>query len=415
MPSLTESQSTRRTAVAVELRPYPYPYRALMAICSDLDETPTREVYVESSKYLNTTAQTCMGEGVGLEVGNTIYFDMPQDQFSYWNTDDRGREEVRALIKSGHIDCIHSFGDFADTRAKCERNLNELWRHGCRLEAWIDHAVAPSNFGADIMKGSGDVRGSAVYHADLTTAFGVKYVWRGRVTSVIGQEVPRRLAGIFDPEHAAPSAKTVAKEAAKIALAALGNGKYSIHAANRILRDGQLRDGTPVVEFLRANPYWQGVNRGETATGIADVMSERMLHTLLDREGACILYTHLGKVKDPREPFQAPARAAFERLARFFHDGMMLVATTRRLLGYLDAKRKITFSAWREDERTTIGVLSHGVPSADLSGLTFYVDAPGNVKVNVDGTPVPVSANPADATGRKSVSIPWRRLDFPRL
>ena len=39
-----------------------------------------------------------------------FYFDMPPDQFAYWNTDDAGREMVRALIRSGHIDCFHSFG-----------------------------------------------------------------------------------------------------------------------------------------------------------------------------------------------------------------------------------------------------------------------------------------------------------------
>ena len=57
------------------------------------------------------------GPGVGLEVGNSIYFDMPPGQFAYWNTDDAGRAMVRALIRSGHIDCLHSFGDLATTRA----------------------------------------------------------------------------------------------------------------------------------------------------------------------------------------------------------------------------------------------------------------------------------------------------------
>ena len=157
---------------------------------------------------------------MGLEVGNTIYFDMPAPQFSYWNTDDRGRSEVRTLIKSGHVDCLHSFGDLATTRTHAGRALDELARHDCRLEVWIDHAVAPTNFGADIMHGTGDVPGAPAYHADLTCGYGVRYVWRGRVTSVIGQGVPRRLAGIFEPSHPIASAVTLAKEAAKGLLAA---------------------------------------------------------------------------------------------------------------------------------------------------------------------------------------------------
>ena len=101
----------------VSLRSIPYPYRAMLAICSDLDETPDRHVYGEIMRFLNTTKETTMGPGTGLEVGNTIYFDMPPGQFSYWNTDEAGRAMVRTLIRSGHIDCLHSYGDLATTRS----------------------------------------------------------------------------------------------------------------------------------------------------------------------------------------------------------------------------------------------------------------------------------------------------------
>ena len=55
------------------------------------------------------------------------------------------------------------------------------------------------------------------------------------------------------------------------------NGRTIRRVAARAcpLRRERLRDGSPVYEFLRCNPYWMGVNRGETATGIAEVMSDR--------------------------------------------------------------------------------------------------------------------------------------------
>ena len=121
-------------ATGVAVRRIPYPYRAMLAICSDLDETPDRHVYEDTARYLNTHRMTSMGPGVGLEVGNTIYFDMPPDQFAYWNTDDAGRAMIQALIRSGHIDCFHSFGDLARTRGHAGRALDELARHDCRLE-----------------------------------------------------------------------------------------------------------------------------------------------------------------------------------------------------------------------------------------------------------------------------------------
>jgi hypothetical protein len=313
---------------------FPRPYRAMLAICSDLDETPDRRVYWEIMRFLNTTQTTAMGEGLGLEVGNTLYFDMPPDQFAYWNTDDAGREMVRGLIRSGHIDCLHSFGDLATTRTHAGRALEELARHDCRLAVWVDHGTAVTNFGADIMGGHGDEVGHPAYHADLTCDFGVRYVWRGRVTSVIGQDVPRCLGGLFNAAHPVASAKTLVKEWAKGVLARRGHAKYAMHGPNALVRDARLRDGREVREFIRCNPHWGGVSRGDTGAGLDQVLTDRFLQRLVDRGGTCILYTHLGKVRNRWEPVEAPARRALQRLADYYHAGRILVTTTRRLLDY---------------------------------------------------------------------------------
>ncbi len=269
----------------VTLRPWPYPYEAALAICSDLDETPTADDYFDMMRLLNTTETTRLGTGVGLEVGNSIYFDMPPSQFWYWNGDARAREAVRALILSGHVDCLHSFGDLASTRAHAGRALDELARHGCSMKVWVDHAVAPSNFGPDIMRGSGDVEGSPAYHADLTCAFGIEYVWRGRVTSVIGQDVPRRLGGIAQWRHPAASSMTAAKEAAKGWLGRAGSVRYISHRANDLLWTSRLRSGQTVNEFLRANPSWAGISVHETADGLGEVMTGSFLDRLVSRGG----------------------------------------------------------------------------------------------------------------------------------
>jgi hypothetical protein len=116
----------------VQVRPFPYPYKAMVAICSDLDGTLDRDQYLGIARFLNTEEATPAGKGVGLEVGNTLYFDMPDDQFSYWNTDDQGRAAVRRLIRSGHIDCFHSFGDLATARDHARRALEEAGPRGTR-------------------------------------------------------------------------------------------------------------------------------------------------------------------------------------------------------------------------------------------------------------------------------------------
>lgn len=398
---------------SISLRPHPYPYRAALAICSDLDETPDRQAYEQTVRYLNGRGPTAMGTGLGLEVGNTIYFDMPPDQFAYWNTDDAGREMLRALIRSGHVDCFHSFGDLATTRAHAGRALDELARHGCRVQVWIDHATAPTNFGADIMCGQGDVVGSPAYHADLTCGFGVEYVWCGRVTSVVGQDVRRSLAGIARADHAWVSGRTLAKEALKGMLGRAG-GKYAMHAPNAVLRRARLRDGREVREFLRCNPDWRAVDRGETSDGLAEVLVPEMLDRLVTRGGTCILYTHLGKTRQRDRPFGPATCAALERLAEAERAGRLLVTTTRRLLGQRRAARDVVWTT-SVDEADVVRIdLSWDGPPSDLDGLTFYVPDAARARVCVNGAPAArVDANPPDHTGRPSVSLPWARLTFP--
>jgi hypothetical protein len=401
---------------AASLRRLPYPNKAMLAISSDLDETPDKAAYIASMKYLNTTAPTPVGAGVGLEVGNSMYFDMPADQFSYWNTDDEGRSAIRDLMRSGHVDVLHSFGDHATTRAHAARALEDLSRHGCRLSVWVDHAVAPTNFGADIMAGQGDVEGAPAYHADLTWDYGIRFVWRGRVTSVIGQDVPRSLGGIFAPRHAPASLRTLGKEWAKGLLGRRGSPKYVVHAANATLQPARLRSGQPVREFLRVNPHWGGVSSAETAAGIGDVLSAAMLDRLVEREGFAILYTHLGKVAPEDAPFPPASRAAFERLAGYRDAGKILVTTTSRVLRYREAVENARVSSTADGAGVRIEIDLPGDGAADPQGLSVYVDDCASARLLISGREVhDVRRNPVDHTGRQSVSVPWTPLEWPHL
>lgn len=377
---------------------------------------------MEVMSFLNTDRVTTMGPGVNLEVGNSIYFDMPPDQFAYWNTDDIGRDMVRTLIHSGHIDCLHSYGDLAVTRRHATRALEELNRHDCRLAVWIDHSRAPTNFGADIMCGSGDVPGSPTYHADLACEFGIRYVWRGRITSTIGQDVPARVGDVFTHRHALASAKTVVKEVAKRWLSRAGNDKYAMHSPNRVLRNSCLRDGRPVMEFMRCNPHWRGVGEGANADGVPEALTEPFLERLVQRRGACVFYTHLGKVSNPRMPFNASTRAAFRRLADKYQDGEILVTTTWRLLRYLTMREHIQYHAEIAAGRLRITIQSVNDPAhgprqpsvSDLDGITFHTPNTEEVNVQlVDGTTV--ACHTVRAGSQSMVTIPWRPLSFPNF
>lgn len=408
----------------IQLRRIPYPYKAMMAICSDLDETPNRQVYWEIMRFLNTTETTPMGPGLGLEVGNSIYFDMPVDQFAYWNTDEAGRAMIRALIRSGHIDCLHSYGDLATTRADAARSLDELAKHDCWLELWVDHGTAPTNFDPDIMCGHGDESQHEVYHADLTTQYGIRYVWRGRVTSIIGQDIRPRLRGILVARHACYSARTVAKEVAKRVSARFGNDKYAIHRPNRLLQRSCLQDETPVFEFLRCNPFWRGVGRTDKPEELADVLTKTFFDRLVKRGGACILYTHLGKMGAHGVPLDASVVAGFRCLADYCHSGEILVTTTRRMLVYSVMRDRLTWSTHREGNVLTVDLrlddtdefARAGGCLDDLSGLTFYIPDGVHCCITMNGATIERTlVNPPDHTGRSSVSVSISRLSFPDI
>ena len=398
----------------VQLRPFPYPYQAMLAICSDLDETPGKNVYFETMRFLNTTEETTMGRGVGLEVGNTIYFDMPPNQFAYWNTDDTGRAMIRRLIRSGHIDCLHSFGDLATTREHAGRALDELDRHNCQLKVWVDHGTAPTNFDGDIMKGSGDVPGSPAYHADLTIASGVEYVWRGRVTSIIGQNSPRNFNGIWNTHHPLCSSKTVLKEFTKGLLGQYGNKKYAMHAPNRILQPTQLRDGRHVYEIMRCNPHWGGVSSCETASGINEVLTSTFLDALVEKEAACILYTHLGKALNRNEILPKRSRQAFALLASFVNNGKILVTTTNRLLSYFRFLEEAHFNIMETGEKILVNIQYTGAEQ-DFDGLSFQLAQPAHLTISHNGHEIgPVQYKALNKGDQLVAYLPWHPLDFPK-
>ncbi|NLZ06742.1 MAG: hypothetical protein GXY19_16375 [Phycisphaerae bacterium] len=416
-------RESRCTSIDVQLRPFPYPYRAMLAICSDLDDTPDRHVYWEIMRFLNTTDETSMGPGVRLEVGNSIHFRAQPGIFSYYSTDDAGREMVRTMIQSGHVDCLHSFGECIYTRDEARQALDELERHDCHLEVWVDHGGTVTNFGPDIMQGHGDEVSHPAYHADMTINYGIKYVCRGRGTSIIGQDIAAKFGGIFTAKHPVASGRTLIKELAKQGLARMGNPKYAMHKRNATLRPIALRDERKVYEFMRCNPHWGGVDSCATGRSIGDVLTGEMLARLVERGGTCVLYTHLGRIDDRTVPFNPKAASAFRRLAEESHDGRILVTTTRRLLGYRRALQEVAFTTRREKGMLRIDLTTRtpinwvGVlPTEDLAGLTFYVPDSEAVLLAIDGTPcTDLKRNPADPTGCSSVSLPWSRLEFPRI
>lgn len=412
----------------VSLRELPFPFRAALAICSDIDETITRDQFLAIQEFLNTKRETASGTGLGLEIGNSFFPYAADDSFAYFSGRPEDRETLRDFIRARYIDCMHSYGDGICSRNDALRALEQLERDGCRTNVWVDHWNAPSNLGKDVTAGLGDVVGAPIYHADITLQYGVRFVWRGRVSSIVGQERPfsiNSFLNLFDAAHPFHTLQNSGRELIKTILARLGNRQFAIHAQNNLLRIATLSDGQQVYEFKRANNHWRGTSYA-VCQNLAYVLNRRTLARLVQVGGGMIVYTHLGQGLDGR-PQILPALppevcAALGNLAEEYHAGRIYVTTTSRLLNYLLNRKYLNWSyTCRSDGHIEIRIAGVTDPLAGaqkstvamLQGLAFYVPNSHQASIYIDNDLINPERNPADHTGRESVMIPRTVLTFP--
>jgi hypothetical protein len=407
----------------VALRKFPYPFKAALTICSDIDGTYTLEKFLSIQNFLNTERDTDMGPGLGLEIGNSFFPLTHDDTVSYLSSRPTDRAIIGDFIKMGYIDCMHSYGDGAPSRDDVLRALDALERDGCKVKVWVDHARAPTNFGKDTSPGMGDVIGSPVYHADVTLAYGIKFVWMGRATSLVGQETPitaRALTHIYDPAHPRESVEDAARELAKIILARAGSRRFAIHRNNRVFRVARLQDGRQVYEFNRCNNHWH--KSWPDSAGLSYVLRRRVLEDLKASEGYMIIYTHLGLgTYSPLIPL--PSQSALRNLAEEYRAGEIYVTTTSRLLTYCLTHRYVEWS-YRLSSDNWAEITIHQVADPlfgprrptveELQGITFYVPDRYQASIFLGDTQIPhLERNPKDHTRRESVTIARTFLTYP--
>jgi len=406
----------------VALRKFPYPYKAAMTLCSDIDGTTTKEEFLEIQKFLNTKEETSMGDGVGLEIGNSfMMYAPPTCAFSYFSGNPGNARIIKKFIKTGYIDFLHSYGEKTDfTRKDAIKAIEELNNNQCKVDVWVDHAKTPDNLGDDRTFGLGDHPGSIAYHSDLTLAYGIKFVWLGRITTVIGQSVPitlKTFSSVYDSGHPVESLINMVKESAKNVLAVFGNRKYAMHKSYDLVRIAKLNDGQKVYEFLRFDNYWKGVAEGATSKRLAYVISQQTLERLKEVGGYMVVYTHLGKNSDCSQVIAEETQIALRDLANEYQGGNICVTTTSKLLNYYLNHKYLNWSYETKGDEMIITisgvedpVFGSFVPTTeDLQGITFYVPDKEKIRIYINDKEITnIQRNPPDFKERESVTI-WKR------
>ena len=313
---------------------------------------------------------------------------------------------------------MHSYGKKKDfIREDAVRALQELYKHGCKVEVWIDHTKSKDNLGDDVTFGLGDHPESKAYHADLTLAYGIKFAWLGRVTMITGQAAPLTIesfSGIFDYDHPMNSIINISKEFAKNVFGIFGNKKYAMHKKNDLVKITQLNDGQKIYEFMRFDNHWKGVGYGADANGLAHSISKKVIDQLKRKEGYMIVYTHLGKNAQSSQPIPRETQNALRRLARESEFGNIWVTRASRLLNYYIRHRYLNWSYQIKNNEINIHIKNvkdpiagNRVPSLEeLKGVTFYTPNKNKTRIFINGNEIEnIQRNFPDYAKRESITL----------
>ncbi len=423
---------------AVTLRKFPYPYKAALTICSDIDGTESIGKFLEIQGLLNTTRETTYGRGLGLDIGNTFWFynqqyelhkrrlagDSVPDVFFSGEVDfgisifdgtsdtlSTYAPVILALIRAGYLDCLHTYGNFGVggfTRDLATRSVEFLANESLKVDVWINHGGNENEQKVgDAPWYLGDNQETDVYHTDLTIPTGIKFLWRGQRTHCIGQN------GEF-------SVVNLAKRFYEYIQDLFYTAQRFPHD-NKLVHVYELDDGQKVFEFVRFINPW-GKYSIPREPYIIHQLGPKQVDELIENHGYLVFYTHLGV--NQRPPFLHDSTIdALRYIKKRFDQDDLLVTTTSKLLNYY-VHHKYLF--WRTKQRAeslfviidSIANEVEGsfVPDAnDLQGMTFYIPKDLTTMLMVNGQPVSYIRNSRDEAGRESISIPWQTLTFPNV
>ncbi len=409
----------QREQTRIVPRKFPHPFRAMLAISTDIDGT-TVDVFRRTHRFLNTLEQTEMGPGVGLEVANSFWAygrgatrEPTLFEGQDWTQPSKMADEVLHYLRCGWIDTLHSYGPFAGgfTREHAARALETLTDAGVRLGVWVNHGGRTNTQNLNgparakraeeqLAVWEGDLEGTPGYHADLLLNYGFRFAWHyGRDALVFGQErvlAPWPLAnGAALWGFARNSAESLSPAAESF-------------AAEAGLEIRETRYGR---RFLQ---LWQ-------PSYLPRQLNAEKLDRLVDSEHVVVIAQHLGSLEG-RRAFTPSTVEAFRLLKAYERDGRVLVTTTARLLQYERVRDHLVVEARRERGRLIIDMVGVADPLfgdflptlEDVRGITWRVPDPRRVSLRLVGKAVPRGEVMRSASNDQdsAIGIRWHERDL---
>jgi len=435
----------------IKLRKFPYPYRAALAICSDIDGTSLDD-FMALHKFLNTGQETEMGTGLSLPIGDSFWmYDRPNltnSAFSYFENL-RGQESnaapiIRELIRAGIIDVMHSYGNFA-TMADFSRKLamqaiDELQKHNLKIDVWTNHGGIESiqNIGF-LSWGKGDIptheeNGTSgeldCYHSDLLIDFGIRFYWdcEASLTSLVGQDSPVHFSEAYwrSPLYSGFKLKMKSIIKGYLSFADLLYYKFNkkhfvpwqpFDFQNYLIQPDQLRDGNILFKFKRF-----GHGKLDWSDDLSFLLNNKVLKHLIKKQGYLILYIHLGDRKKRVDSMQLPQHTIqkLRQIAELYNRGQLWVGTTSQLLKYNFVFNYLNWSVTESDydyqikiDRLNTSLVAYDLTRDDLRGLTFMSPNDKAVSVFFNEQKIPCTVHLEKEKNQQVIMIPLKKFEWP--
>lgn len=418
-----------REQQGVRIRLFPYPYRAALAVCSDIDDT-TPELFTAVHRLLNSQEESEFGPGLGLEIADSLYVWSNKPNvlglLDYNDEPTHQAEALAGLCQRGWIDSLHAIGDYNSSpgfkRSRARTAYKALEEFGIRLKIWINHGNSNNtqNFYARLGPSfAGDDPGSASCHHDLAADYGISYYWWHELTNLpLSAAQPNRIR--LNARLLSNSSKNAAKRL-------LGNSDMIRPSASfrELALPLELRDGGRIWAFTRYSSHPEGVWTRPGRNTLRFQLSGSFLDRLVRWGGYALVYTHLGQPQwDGESPlFEDADFQALSRLKQKQDEGLVLVATTSRLLEWWILNRFLDWSVESAGDGSKI-IRIHGVDDpvtgfreveeSELRGLAFYVEEPGGVRVELKGKLLEGFIGfKNDFHGLDGIFLTWEALETP--
>jgi len=354
----------------------PPPYRAWITISNDPDNTFIRD-WNELHTHIWQELKLPFGDALFVHSFNC---NLPGQVNLHDNPE---------IADAHYHDTLHAWGDYVHSRSRgFDREdalgaISLLKSHGLHPRVWVDHSTHPQNMLHNSTDGStprriddsGNVYKSFTYTLDLVAELGIRYVWDGKLTAILGQDAP--IAAREWYSHKGSSRLKTAFLLAWHWLSVLGIVRWGRSLVsydenvNRQYFAHKFADGQTLYCFRRYGT-WSDAD----IDGLGKLISSENVDELIGRQATCIVYTHLGKRQASRHKDSAhippDTRAALANLRRKYDEGVLKLSSVSGLLDYLVVRDAIEISPKGDwiDFRPD-GIRFTQLTAADLAGSEF--------------------------------------------